>query len=31
MERRDGRWAIAARQCLMDWLGTPGEYDPTPE
>jgi hypothetical protein len=31
MERRDGRWAIAARKCLMDGRGTPGEYDLTPE
>ena len=26
MERRDGRWAIAARKCLYDWQGQPGEY-----
>lgn len=31
MERREGRWAIAARKCLMDWQGKPGEYDLTPE
>ncbi len=31
MERRKGRWAIAARKCMMDWQGTPGEYDLTPE
>lgn len=24
-ERRDGRWAIAARKCVIDWGGTPGE------
>jgi hypothetical protein len=30
MERREGRWAIAARKCLMDWQGVPGEYDLTP-
>lgn len=24
-ERRDGHWAIAARKCLIDWSGTPGE------
>ena len=24
-ERRDGRWAIAARQCVIDWHGTPGD------
>jgi hypothetical protein len=23
-ERRDGRWAIAARKCMIDWHGTPG-------
>jgi ketosteroid isomerase-like protein len=31
MERRNGRWAIAARKCLLDWQGAPGEYDLTPE
>ena len=31
MERRNGRWAIAARKCLMDWQGQPGEYDLTAE
>ena len=30
MERRDGRWAIAARKCLYDWHGKPGDYDLTP-
>jgi len=24
-ERRDGRWAIAARKCVIDWGGAPGE------
>jgi hypothetical protein len=24
-ERRNGRWAIAARKCLIDWGGAPGE------
>lgn len=24
-ERRSGRWAIAARKCVIDWSGTPGE------
>lgn len=23
-ERRNGRWAIAARKCVMDWHGEPG-------
>jgi hypothetical protein len=23
-ERRDGRWAIAARKCVVDWQGEPG-------
>ncbi len=31
MERREGRWGLAARKCLMDWQGVPGEYDLTPE
>ncbi len=31
MERRDGRWAIAARKCLMDWHGRPDEVQLTPE
>jgi len=26
MERRDERWAIAARKCLYDWQGKPGDY-----
>jgi ketosteroid isomerase-like protein len=29
-ERRDGRWAIAARKCLLDWSGTP-EAMPLPQ
>lgn len=24
-ERRQGRWAIAARKCVLDWGGAPGE------
>lgn len=24
-ERRQGRWAIAARKCILDWGGVPGE------
>jgi hypothetical protein len=31
MERRQGRWAIAARKCLYDWQGEPGGYDLTAE
>lgn len=31
MERRDGHWAIAARKCLYDWQGKPGDYSLTPE
>jgi len=31
MERRDGRWGIAARKCLMDWSGKPGETGLSPE
>ncbi len=31
MERRNGRWAIAARKCLMDWHGAPGELDLSPD
>ena len=31
MERRDGRWAIAARKCLYDWQGKPGDYSLSPE
>jgi hypothetical protein len=31
MERRDGRWAIAARKCLYDWQGKPGDYALSPE
>jgi hypothetical protein len=30
-ERRDGRWAIAARKCLFDWGGAPGEQPVGPE
>lgn len=26
MERREGRWAIAARKCLYDWQGKPEDY-----
>lgn len=29
-ERRAGRWAIAARKCLLDWSGAPGEV-PMPQ
>lgn len=29
-ERRAGRWAIAARKCLLDWAGAPGEV-PMPQ
>lgn len=31
MERREGRWAIAARKCLYDWQGKPGDYSLPPE
>jgi hypothetical protein len=31
MERRDGRWAIAARKCLCDWQGQPGDYSLPPD
>ena len=31
MERRAGRWAIAARKCLYDWQGQPGDYTLPPE
>jgi ketosteroid isomerase-like protein len=31
MERRDERWAIAARKCLYDWQGKPGDYSLGPE
>ena len=30
-ERREGRWAIAGRKCLMDWSGTPGDTGLAPE
>lgn len=30
IERRNGRWAIAARKCLIDWGGTP-EAMPMPQ
>jgi hypothetical protein len=31
LERRNGRWAIAGRKCLMDWSGTPGDTGLLPE
>ena len=31
LERRNGRWAIAGRKCLMDWSGTPGDTGLPPE
>lgn len=31
MERREGRWAIAARKCLVDWHGAPGELGLDPD
>ena len=31
MERRSGRWAIAARKCLYDRQGQPGDYALPPE
>lgn len=30
-EKRDGRWAIAARLCMADWHGAPGESAVPPE
>lgn len=30
-EKRDGRWAIAARLCVSDWRGQPGEPSLVPE
>jgi hypothetical protein len=30
LEKRDGRWAIAARKCLVEWCGTPA-MEPMPE
>lgn len=30
LEKRNGRWAIAARKCLVDWSGKPGEM-PMPQ
>jgi hypothetical protein len=30
LEKRDGRWAIAARKCLVEWCGTP-RMEPMPE
>lgn len=31
MERRAGRWAIAARKCVLEWWGTPVDGMVTPE
>lgn len=30
-EKRNGRWAIALRKCLIDWSGDPGEVPMPPE
>lgn len=30
-ERRDGRWAIVARKCIVDWYGDPGPSPIPPE
>jgi hypothetical protein len=30
-ERRAGRWAIAARKCVIDWSGAPSEVPFSPE